>query len=43
MELLLKSPFEKGGFRNLQSEGIYGNRFKREILRQAQNNKKIVF
>jgi hypothetical protein len=28
-ELLLKSPFEKGGFKNLQSEGIYGKRYNR--------------
>ncbi len=27
-ELLLKSPFEKGGFRNLQTEGIYGKRYR---------------
>jgi hypothetical protein len=26
-ELLLKSPFFKGGFRNLQKEGIYGKRY----------------
>jgi hypothetical protein len=25
-KLLLKSPFEKGGFDNLQTEGIYGKR-----------------
>jgi hypothetical protein len=26
-ELLLKSPFEKGGFKNLQAERIYGKRY----------------
>jgi hypothetical protein len=26
--MLLKSPFEKGGFKNLQTEGIYGKRYK---------------
>jgi hypothetical protein len=25
--LPLKSPFEKGGFKNLQAEGIYGKRY----------------
>jgi len=27
MELLVKSPFEKGGFKNLQVEGINGKRY----------------
>jgi hypothetical protein len=27
-ELLLKSPFEKGGFKNRYMEGIYGKRYK---------------
>jgi hypothetical protein len=27
-ELLVKSPFEKGGFKNLHVKRIYGNRYK---------------
>ena len=32
-KLLVKSPFEKGGFKNLQVEGIYSKRYKSEKLK----------
>jgi hypothetical protein len=37
-ELLLKYQFEKGGFKNLQTEGIYGKRSSCRIQKVGDEN-----
>jgi hypothetical protein len=36
--LLLKSPFEKGGFKNCQGQRIYGKRYKNQQTARIYGN-----